>query len=111
GHWRSGLSRAAAGAGALADAFGFGAMSGAKRAYRFSTALTESDIDTCMIARLRVHGLPETFTAFMTSMAVWVQSVMTSARACVAPESSIRLTTVVLTAFIVASPKRTCSNN
>src|SRR5262245_58692282 len=106
GYWRIRISRAAAAAATSADAFGFGAMSGAKRAYRFSTALTESDIDTCMIARLRVHGLPETFTAFMTSMAVWVQSVMTSARACVAPEISIRLTTVVLIAFIVASLMR-----
>src|SRR6476469_2827303 len=60
-------------------------------------------MDTCTIARLRVQGLPATFTALMTSMAVWFQSEMTSARASVAPKISVRQTIAPLSAFIVAS--------
>src|SRR5882762_4361583 len=55
---------------AAADAFGSGAMSGVKRVYRSCTALIESDMETCIIASVRVHGLPATFTALITSMAV-----------------------------------------
>src|SRR5204863_506083 len=68
GYCRIRISRAAAAAAASADAFGSAAISGVKRAYRFSTALTESDMDTCIIAMLRVHGLPAAVTAFITSM-------------------------------------------
>src|SRR5690242_14371540 len=40
-------------------------------------------MDTFTRAMLRVHGLPPTLTAFITSMAVLFQSAMTSARASV----------------------------
>jgi hypothetical protein len=70
GYCRIRISRAAAAAAASAEAFGSVGMPGVKREYRSWTALTESDMDTCMIAMLRVHGLPPTLTAFITSMAV-----------------------------------------
>src|ERR1041384_1855524 len=50
-------------------------------AYLFWTEFTASDIATCTIAMLRLHGLPPTFAAFIAAMAVWFQSVMTSALA------------------------------
>jgi hypothetical protein len=47
--------------------------------YLLWTEFTASDIATCIIAMLRVHGLPPVLAAFMTAIAVWFQSVMTSA--------------------------------
>jgi hypothetical protein len=52
---------------------------------------------------LRVHGLPATFTAFITSMEVVFQSVITSARASVLPEIRARPTIAAFSMFIVAS--------
>ena len=52
---------------------------------------------------LRVHGLPATLTAFITSMAVLFQSVMTSARTSVLPEIRARPTIAAFSTFIVAS--------
>src|SRR3979409_564630 len=52
---------------------------------------------------LRVHGLPATLTAFITSMAVLFQSAMTSARTCVLPEIRARPTIAAFSTFIVAS--------
>jgi hypothetical protein len=103
GYCRIRISRAAAAAAASAEALGSAGISGVKRAYRSSTALTASDMETCIMARLRVHGLPPTFTAAMTSMAVLFQSVITSARASVVPEMSARPTMAVLRALIVTS--------
>src|SRR5262245_4159219 len=60
-------------------------------------------MDTCIIASVRVHGLPATLTAFMTSIAVWVQADMTSAPAGVFTEIKARPTIADLRAFIVAS--------
>ena len=48
-------------------------------AYLFWTEFTASDIATCTIAMLRLQGLPAMFAAFIAAMAVWFQSVMTSA--------------------------------
>src|SRR4051812_35284393 len=103
GYCRMRISRAAAAAAASADAFGSVGSSGVKRAYRSWTALTESDMDTCNIARLRVQGFPATLTAFITSMAALFQSVTTSARPGVTPEISVRLTIAALSALIDAS--------
>src|SRR4030095_8667578 len=50
-------------------------------AYLFWTEFTASDIATCTIAMLRLQGLPPTFAAFIAAIAVWFQSVMTSALA------------------------------
>ena len=36
---------------------------------------------TCTMAKVRDHGLPPTLATFITSIAVWFQSVTTSARA------------------------------
>jgi hypothetical protein len=52
---------------------------------------------------LRVHGLPPTLTAFITSMAVLFQSAMTSARTGVLAEMSARPTIATFNTFIVAS--------
>jgi hypothetical protein len=103
GYCRIKISRAAAAAAASGEALGSAGMSGVKRAYRSPTALIASDTDTCIMAKLRVHGLPATFTAAMTSMAVLFQSVTTSARASVVPEMSARPTMAVLRALIVTS--------
>src|SRR5262245_63469305 len=65
GYCRMRISRAADAAAATAEALEVAGMSGVKRAYRFWTALTASDMDTCMIARVRVQGLPATLTALM----------------------------------------------
>src|SRR5262245_26275112 len=100
------ISRAADAEAATAEALGVAGMSGVNRVYRFWTALTASDIDTCMIARVRVQGLPATLTAFMTSMAAWFQSVMTSARAGIVTEISTRPTIAVLSSLIFASTMR-----
>src|SRR5436190_19699622 len=59
---------------------------------------------------LRVHGLPATLTAFITSMAVLFQSVMTSARASVVLEISAKPRIAVLSARIIASIFRASQN-
>ena len=60
-------------------------------------------MDTFTSAMLRVHGLPPTLTAFITSMAVLFQSAMTSARTGVLAEIRARPTIAVFSTFIVAS--------
>src|SRR4030095_1458679 len=50
-------------------------------AYLFWTEFTASAIATCTLAMLRLQGLPAMFAAFIAAMAVWFQSVMTSALA------------------------------
>src|SRR5947209_13220713 len=55
---------------------------------------------------LRVQGFPPTLTAFMTSIAVLFQSVMTSARTSVGLEASAKPTIAAFTIFIVASSER-----
>src|SRR4051812_33181961 len=52
---------------------------------------------------LRVHGLPPTLTAFITSMAVLFQSPMTSARTDVLAEIRARPTIAAFSTFIVTS--------
>src|SRR6267142_5138395 len=52
---------------------------------------------------LRVHGLPLTLTAFITSMAVLFQSAMTSALTTVLPEIRAKPTIAAFSTFIVAS--------
>src|SRR5262245_48753322 len=104
GYCRMRMSRAADAAAATAEALEVAGMSGVKRVYRFWTALTASDMDTCMIARVRVHGFPATLTAFMTSIAAWFQSVITSALDGVAVAIRARPAIAVLSALIVASP-------
>src|SRR6478735_3514136 len=103
GYWRMRISRAAAAAAASAEAFGSVGSSGMYREYRFCTELTASDIDTFTRAMLRVHGLPPTLTAFITSMAVLFQSAMTSARTSVLPDIRARPTIAAFSTFIVAS--------
>ena len=60
-------------------------------------------MDTLTRAMLRVHGLPPTLTAFITSMAVLFQSAMTSARTSVLAEIRARPTIATFSTFIVAS--------
>src|SRR5437868_4586733 len=57
---------------------------------------------------LRVQGLPATLTAFITSMAVLFQSVITSARTGVVLEARARPTIAAFSMFIVASFSDTC---
>jgi hypothetical protein len=45
------------------------------------TLFTASDIATCIMAMLRLQGLPTTLAIFMAPIAVWFQSVITSALA------------------------------
>src|SRR5690242_10556503 len=107
GYCRMRISRAAEAAAASAEAFWATGISGVKRVYRLLTALTASDMETCIIARVRVHGLPATLTAFMASIAAWFQSVMTSAPDGVATPNGARNRAkpamAVLRAFIVGS--------
>src|SRR4029453_11269302 len=60
-------------------------------------------MDTFTRAMLRVHGLPATLTAFITSIAVLFQSAMTSARTNVLVEIRARPTIAAFNRFIVAS--------
>src|ERR1041385_5024053 len=61
---------------------------------------------TCIIAMLRVQGLPATFAAFMTSIAVSFQLVMTSARAAGTAASSANPMTAERSVFMVLSFSR-----
>src|SRR5215831_8552919 len=101
GYCRMRISRAADAAAASAEAFWAAGISGVKRVYRLWTALAASAMATCIIARVRVQGLPATLTAFMTSIAAWFQSVITSALEGVATAINARPATAVLSAFIV----------
>ena len=65
--------------------------------------MTASDIDTFTSAMLRVHGLPATLTAFITSIAVLFQSPMTSAWTGVLAEMRTKPTIADFSTFIVAS--------
>src|SRR4051794_35258921 len=60
-------------------------------------------MDTFTRAMLRVQGFPPTLTAFMMSIAVLFQSVMTSARTSVLLDIRARPTIAVFSTFIVAS--------
>src|SRR5215467_9082402 len=103
GYCRMRISRAAEAAAASAEAFWVAGISGVKRVYRLWTALTASDMETCIIARVRVHGFPATLTAFMTSIAAWFQSVMTSAWLGIVTEIRARPAIAVLSALIATS--------
>jgi hypothetical protein len=87
GYCRMRISRAADAAAASAEAFWAAGMSGVKRVYRLWTALTASDMATCIIA-----------------IADWFQSVMTSALDGEVTAIRARPAIAVLRAFIAPPP-------